>query len=393
MNETSLKIEKIDSLNSLETIKNVWNSLLKKSVTQTIELTYEWQMAFWQQFNQGAELFVLVIREGGSIIAISPLKLIIKRVLGIKIRSLEIIAAQTSNYQDLIIGRSSEDVLVCILDYLVTSQGSWDRLSLRNIPETSPTARFFSEKLGDYPFRRITETDQCAYLVLDESWEEHNKNLGKHRRHILKNKKSRIEKEIGQFLLRRSATDDQLISDLQVFYDSHRKRWDRTNTPSIFWDPRYCKFYSKAGLQLFHKGQLGLSVLEAGGLALAHLIYFTYGQNVLFQLVTYDPDYYKYSPTVVLLEQFIEDGPANAIDEIDWGTYYPWKEPWVNHFKNKVHLTVFPKRILPSTDYSITKLYLALRSRIRQHPRILTTIKNIFRKVRILKWFSSQGTE
>jgi CelD/BcsL family acetyltransferase involved in cellulose biosynthesis len=393
MNETSLNIEKIDSLNSLETIKDVWNSLLEKSDTQTIELTYEWQMTFWQQFNRGAELFVLIIREAGSIVAISPLKLTVKRVLGIKIRSLEIIAAQTSNYQDLIIGKSCEEVIVCILDYLMTNQGSWDRLSLRNIPETSSTASFLLEKLGNYPLRMITETDQCAYLVLDESWEEHNKHLGKHRRHVLKNKKTRIEKEIGQFRLRQSASDDQLISDLQVFYDSHRKRWDRTNTPSIFLDPGYCNFYSEAGLQLFHKGQLGLSVLEAGGLVLAHLIFFIHKQNVLLQLITYDPDYFKYSPTVVLLEQFVEDGPANAIDEIDWGTYYPWKEPWVNHMKNKVHLTVFSKRILPSADYSITKLYLALRSNIRQHPRILTVIKNIFRKVRILKWFSSRGTE
>ena len=174
---------------------------------------------------------------------------------------------------------------------------------------------------------------------------------------------------------------------------SHRKRWNRTNTPSIFLDPRYCKFYSEVGLQLLPKGQLGLSVLEAGGITLAHVLYFTFGKSVLLQLITYDPDYYKYSPTVVLIERFVEEALASRINEIDFGTYYPWKEQWVNQSKNKLDLIVFPKRLLPSANYSLTKLYLALRSRLRQQPSFLNKLKDILRRLRILKWFSSKGSE
>jgi len=393
MNEPSFMIEKINNINSLETIKDIWDSLVEESETKTIELTYEWQITFWKQFNQDAELSVLVIHQGGSIVAISPLKLTTKRMFGSKVRTLEIIGARTSNYQDLIIGKNSAEVMEHLLDYLLKNETSWDRLSLRNIPETATTACFFQENLKKYPLRKITQTDQCAYLTLDQSWEEHLKNLGKHRKHVMKNKVTRIEKEIGKIRLRNSVTDDQMVSDLQEFYNSHRKRWAQTNTPSIFLDSKYCNFYSEAGLSLLHAGQFGLSVLEADHIPLAHLIYFTFKQSALLQLITYDPDYYKYSPSLVLIDQFIDKAPANNINEIDWGTYYSWKEPWVNHLKNKVHLIVFPKRFLPSANYISTRLYLALRSRIKKHPHILSITENFLRRARIFKWFSSRESE
>jgi CelD/BcsL family acetyltransferase involved in cellulose biosynthesis len=393
MNANSLSIEKINAIDALEPIKPVWNSLLEISDTKTIELTYEWQMDFWQQFNQGAELFILIVRKAGSITAIAPLKLITKRFLGIKVRTLEIIAARTSNYQDLVIGNNSEEVMACILDYLVTNRAAWDRLNLMHIPENSITAGFFSKLTGNRPFFTISETDPCATLALDVSWEEHKASLGKHRRHVMKNRMVRLEKDLGEIQIKKSLTQDQLQENLQVFYDSHRKRWDKTSTPSIFWDPRYCTFYSEAGSQLLSKGQLGLYFLEAGGIPLAHLIFFTFGKTILLQLITYDPNYYQYSPTVVLIERFIDEAMANGAKEIDFGTYYPWKEQWVNKSKNKLSMLFFPRRFLPSMYYAFNWLFQTFRSKIRQQPRFLEMIKKTLRSLRILKWFSSQATE
>lgn len=384
MNETSIIVEKINNIYSLEAIKHVWNSLLVDNDTKTTELSYEWQISFWKQFNRDSELFVLVIREAGSIIAISPLKLVTKHALGIKVRCLEIIAARTSNYQDLIIGKNSEDVLTCILDYLMNDRGSWDQLSLRHVPETSKTARFFLEKLGTRPLLRIAETEKCAFLALDRCWEEHKKNLGKHRRHRMTNNRMRIEREIGEIHLRKSATDDQLNSDLQAFFTLHQKRWSQTYTPSLFLDSRYRKFYLEAGLLLLPKGQICLYVLEAGGTPLGYMLIFAFKQSVLIQMVTYDPDYSKYSPMVALIEIFVEETLANGITEIDFGSYYPWKETWANHSKNRLNVLVFPNRFLPFIIYHLTILFKALRLRVRQHPRILIIIKTTLRRIGVL---------
>jgi CelD/BcsL family acetyltransferase involved in cellulose biosynthesis len=393
MNNSSLIIEKINNINTLETIKDVWNSLLENNETKTVELTYEWQMAYWQQFHQEADLFVLIIHEAGSIIAISPLKLTIKHVIGIKVRCLEIIAGRTSNYQDLIIGNNSEDVLVCILDYLLKIRGSWDQLSLLNIPETSKTARFFVEKLGNYPLLRITEMEKCIYLAFDKSWEEYNKSRDKGRKSKRAYKIRKIERDMGKIHLKTSATEEEFQADLQQFFQLHRKRWNPTSTPSIFNDSRYCKFYSEAGRQLYPKGQLGLSTLQVGGTTLAQSLFFVLGKNYLGQLLTYNTDYSRYSPSVIAEELFVEDILSKGAEIYDFGSYYPWKEIWANQLKNKLYLLVFPKRFIPYSIYDITKLYLALRSRIRQHPRILKMIKVIPIRTRILKYLVPQGPE
>ena len=82
---------------------------------------------------------MLVVRDANSVVAISPLKLTIIRVLGFEIRRLELIAAAESNYQNLVIGEPSKIIIDSVWNYLVSLRGSWDVLALRNIPESSRT--------------------------------------------------------------------------------------------------------------------------------------------------------------------------------------------------------------------------------------------------------------
>jgi CelD/BcsL family acetyltransferase involved in cellulose biosynthesis len=393
VNRVALTVEKIDNPSVLETIKDIWNSLLADNDTKTVELSYEWEMAYWRQFHQEAKLFVLIVRDVDSILAIAPLKITTRRILGTKIRFLETIVARRSNYQDLIIGENSEKVLVCILDYLLRNRDSWDQLNLWHIPETSKTARFILGRLRDYSWFVITETEKCSCLALDRSWEEHKKSLGKHRRHRMTNNMRRIQREIGEIRLRTSTSGNQLVSDLREFFGLHQKRWSQTDTPSDFANPRYRDFYTEAGLQLLPKGQIGLAILEAGGVTLGHVLFFVFRRSVLIQLVTHDPDYHKYSPIIVLMELFADEKLASGIDDIDFGTYYPWKESWANQLKGRLNLHVFPRSFLGAIIYCITRMHLALRSRLRQHSRVSRMLKSILRRARILKRSSPQTSE
>jgi CelD/BcsL family acetyltransferase involved in cellulose biosynthesis len=158
-------------------------------------------------------------------------------------------------------------------------------------------------------------------------------------------------------------------------------------------DARYSRFYLEAGLQLLPKGQLSLSVLEAGKTTLAELLSFNMDKCSLLQLLAYDPDYYPFSPMVVLQELFVKESLSNGIETIDWGTYYPWKELWANHLKNRVNLEVYPKRILPSTIYFFTRTYHVFRTSLQRNPRILSVIKNLRSRIRLAHTPSEHGSE
>ena len=169
MDKTILEIERVRDINCLESIRQEWNMLLESSETRTVELSYEWQMTYWKYFNDHAELFILIVKKANEIVAIAPLKLTYIKSLGLQIRRLELIAAEETNYQDFIIGQNGNDVLECVLEYLLKFQKEWDILSLKHLPETSTSAQFFLHQLGNYPVRKTVQVEKCMFLAINES--------------------------------------------------------------------------------------------------------------------------------------------------------------------------------------------------------------------------------
>lgn len=389
---TSLWIKRIQDADILPSIKSKWNALLAESDTKTVELTYEWQISYWESFHQNSELFILLVVEGTEIIALAPLKRTFYGIPGARIRCLEIISASESNYQDLVIGRNTNEVLHCILNYLIRNKEDWDLLCLKHIPETSNSANFFLKVLDSYPLRELAATDKCAYLQIDTTWEEHKKGLGKDRKHRMKNRVTRIEREMGPLHFEICECASQFDHTLSEFFALHRKRWDATETPSQFLDSRFCDFYTSAGTQLFSKNQLNIAQLSAGGKIVAQLLYFHIAYTSLIQLIAYDPVYYSYSPMLLLQEYFVEKSLSDRVKIIDWGTYYPWKELWANKTKQRMNLTLFPKKIRSNIIFLFMKGYKMLYTGVLQSSSLMKWAKLLRGKIR---WLGrrSQGVE
>ncbi len=389
MKETTLDIEKIQDISFLETIRDDWNALLQKSDTKSIELTWEWQTTYWRHFNENAELFVLIIREAHIIVAIAPLKLAHTKELGMNVRRLELIAALESNYQDLIIGKNDADILTCVFDYLLKCSGSWDVLHLYHIPEESKTTEFLRNRITDYPLRKTTTIEKCMFLEIDRTLANRRK---KTRELALKIRRS--ERNLGRISLRPSSTPEQFREDMLVFFDLHRKRWNLTETPSMFNEERYREFYLEATRQLSFKNEVELWTLVAGEIQLAQLLSFVFGKSVVIQLQAYDIDYRKYSPTVTLLDLYVDHLISNGTEIMDIGSYNPYKAQWADRLKNRVNFQFYPKRFWPDCLYALAVTHDTLLSYLRRSDIFLRTAKYIRRKLKSLyKSNSSLNTE
>jgi len=379
MKETTLDIERIQDMSFLETIRDDWNALLQKSGTKTIELSWEWQTTYWRHFNENAELFVLIIREAHIIVAIVPLKLTHTKELGMDVRRLEIIAAAESNYQDLIIGKNDTDILTCVFDYLLKCSASWDILLLYHIPEASKTTDFLRNRLADYPLRKTTTIEQCMFLEIDRTLENRRKKTKE-----LALKIRRSERNLGRISLRPSSTPEQFRKDMLVFFDLHRKRWNLTETPSMFNEERYCEFYLEVTRQLNSKNEVELWTLVAGEIQLAQLLSFAFGKSIVIQLQAYDIDYRKYSPTVTLLDLYVDHLISNGTEIMDIGSYNPYKAQWADQVKNRVNFQVYPKRFWPDCMYVLAIVHDALLYYLRKSDILLRAAKYIRRKLRSL---------
>jgi len=379
----TLEIERIEEVKDIERLKTDWNGLLEHNETKTVELTYEWQMTYWKYFNAHARLFILVVKDNDSIVAIAPLKLSYLGKLGIGIRRLEFIAAEESNYQDFIIGGSREEVLECIANYLVRNKDLWDVLSLRHVPETSTTSYFFLNKLDNSLLCRVAGIEKCIYLKIDKTWEEYAAKSRKKRRKIA-NRMRKLEKIGGKISFFRCSTEEQFRSNLQKFFELHRKRWNQTDTPSQFNDDRYCQFYLDIVPQLLPKKQIDLFVLKAGEAPVSLMISFLFGRNYLTQLATYDTDYAIGSPSNVMWEMFVKQAFSDGIEIIDDGYYYPYKELWSDQFKNRLNIEIYPKRALPYCLYILARMYGPLRANLRRSPFLMKCARYLRRKAKSL---------
>jgi len=362
---TELEIERIDQVEALEALKEDWNSLLDNNETKTIELSYEWQITYWKNFNRNSELYVLVVRDAGAVVAIAPLRLTFIKKFGIKIRMLEFIASKESNYQDFLIRNNNSEVLKCILNYLISNKHLWDILRLTKLPVSSSTAHFFQNKLDDSSLSRITNIEKCIFLKFDKDWEEYIENLKKSKSKIAyRMKRLRRLGEIDYF---HCSNEEQFRSNLITLFELHRKRWNKTKTPSNFNDKRYCNFYLEIIPQLLSKKQIDLFVLQLGGTPIAFLYSFRYKGNYLIQLVTHDTAYSKGAPSLILHELFVKQAFEDGVEMVDFGDYYPYKKYWANLFKDKLNIEIYPKKVLPYTIYFIK-------------PALDSIRRNIFRK-------------
>ena len=146
MSNNSLTIKRIEKYEDALELSGIWNRLLDDTDKNAIELSFEWQCTYWKYFSQDALLYILVVEDADSVVAIAPLKISETRKYGLAVRSLEIIAAEESNYQRMLIGESGEEVLDCVFDYLQTHQSEWDILNLFHLLDDDPTTKAILEK-------------------------------------------------------------------------------------------------------------------------------------------------------------------------------------------------------------------------------------------------------
>ncbi|MDL5503965.1 MAG: hypothetical protein QSU88_12215, partial [Candidatus Methanoperedens sp.] len=71
--ENRMKIREINSVYDFKSIRTTWNDLLAKSPDGNIFLTWEWLFEWWEYFNNGKKLKILMIEDRDETVGIMPL--------------------------------------------------------------------------------------------------------------------------------------------------------------------------------------------------------------------------------------------------------------------------------------------------------------------------------
>lgn len=285
-------------------LKPEWNSLLHRSHSDTLFLTWEWQSTWWQHLGEG-ELLLLGFRssEEGRLVGIAPL---FRTRSENGCRILNIVGCRdVSDYLDLIVERGQEEaVYTALLDYLADEATAWDVIDLCNIPHGSPICgqlRHLAEGRGYQT--QIEVEDVCPLIELPATWDEYLTMLDKKQRHEVRRKLRKAELEADtRFLI--VGPEQDLRAEMQTFIRLHQRSAPEKDR---FMEPRMQGFFLAVAQALQARGWLQLAFVEMDGVRTASLLNFDYGEAILVYNSGYDPTQFAHlSPGIVVIAYCIE---------------------------------------------------------------------------------------
>ena len=68
-----MEVRETRDSDSLDALREEWESLLERCSSATIYQTWEWNQAWWQAFGKGKQLRLVQILRDGQLVGIAPL--------------------------------------------------------------------------------------------------------------------------------------------------------------------------------------------------------------------------------------------------------------------------------------------------------------------------------
>ena len=335
--------------------RSVWNDSLQRSIDKHVFLTWEWLSSWWRLFGKNRELLVLVVEKERRIVAAAPLMVCCYRPLGLSIRKVEFIATPASDYHTFLLEQTEPKYGRAILQYGRKRVSDWECIELREIPETSQTARLiWNPAFEENAFRRRVQS-LCYGTALPLRFEDYLRGLDRKFRQNMRRGERNLKKDYK--------VDFKICSDasevkeyLQVIMNLHQKRWRSRNEPGIFSDPRTSCFHHEISRLFFDRGWLVLNLVTLNDVPVAGGYDFTY-QNRLYSYVSgFDPGFSRYDISNLRYLYLLEYCAKKGIEEWDMMRGdEPYKEKWNTLARRKLELWVTRKRIVPILYDAITK--------------------------------------
>lgn len=275
---------------AFEALREEWNALLQRSVTNEIFLTWEWQSTWWDTFQAGELLIVAVRAPDGRLAGIAPW--FVHHTGGERVLR-TIGCVDVTDYVDIIVDQFAvSSVQIALADFLSGNRERFDRINLCNIPESSLTTQSMPDLLRVRGFDSdLVLQEVCPVIHLPSEWEEYLSMLDKKQRHEIRRKIRRAESEAKlEYTVLDSSTfpielDDGLIGEFL-----NLMRASQPAKAEFLAVEANCIFLTRILQTTARAGWLRLSFLRCNGQLAAAYADFIYGQHVQVYNSGLDPN-------------------------------------------------------------------------------------------------------
>ena len=283
--EPSTRGTQVDEVTTREgwlALEREWDQLLEKSDV-TVFQSFEWLSTWWDYFHNGGRLWVLTIREEGTLIGVLPLYVQVISVLGVVTsRRVQFIGHGLSDYLMPIVVRGREvELSQLFLSFLLDRADRWDVVDFEDINEDFAFTKWLLEKdRPGLPPVIVRVGLICPRKRLLGDWGELLHSLGPNGRSNYKRKLKRLTCEFGGELDQIREPGPRVESAVDTFVQIHGGRWKAIGYPSAFDNRHHRDFHVDVSQRLARKGWLWMFVLKAQGIPVAVCYTFSFRKTL-----------------------------------------------------------------------------------------------------------------
>lgn len=250
---------------NLQNLKHEWESLLKKSDSDPLFLSWNWQSLWWDQWSKKLKLNLYLLAaysNDNELIGLAPLYKqkyhVISKLFHItQIQfigsSWGLIETVRTEYLDFIIDRAvSNDVRRAFLKYLDLDK-SWTQFVLSDIDESSKTCNLiYQNKYFQSDYHRVVQQDRVTYIDTAGDYNDYLSNIGRNTRYRLVNRRNYLCKQgdVNMEYVKKESIDEYF----HILNKFHLNRWGR---PCFRGDS--LTFHKNLVNNLYNEGRLSFS--------------------------------------------------------------------------------------------------------------------------------------
>ena len=323
----ALTVRVITSREDWNTLRSEWNNLLLQSSAPSVYLTHEWLTTWWDCIaGPNATLNILVIERGGRIVAIAPLMMVVKRVLGIPVRKIQFISTMKkpahlstiSAHLDIIALSEEEDAMLAIFEHLEREGARWDYLQLYPIPDDSRTLLSFDAFGARRSLRYLLQPAfHSSLLRIDCSWEEYTTRHRREIKKVIKSPEASQSETTGLRVAKYSSLED-VPGGFETLLDIERRSWKWNKGVSLN-SALFRDFYRQFALNIGRQGMLIIHILEMDGRPIAYNYAIQFGNVIWGQRMSFDDSYRNRSPGKYLIYHLLQLAHEKHLTAVDFG--------------------------------------------------------------------------
>jgi CelD/BcsL family acetyltransferase involved in cellulose biosynthesis len=357
-----MKLEVILDPEGFAAIESEWNGMTAGLFDGHPFFSHFWFANYYRDFFAGKPLFVITVRDEGNLVGIFPGVLGRRRLAGIPLKEVRLIAGEHSHVNRILVQPGRDDVVEMMLDRLC--QEGIDLVYIEDVPEASPDGSWWREycRSRRLPLA-VRQVRTSPYIPTSGDFENYRGALSKKFREVLNNRLNRINRaggfEIKTFDER--ADIDRALADLEAV---SAKSWQGEEGSGLFSRPDTNRFYRDLIRHAIEKGYGSVSVLYFDGRPAAFEFHIRHGATEYCLKAEYSQEFDRVSPGAVLDLELIKRAFASETQVYDLLGYADdYKLRWTKSCTRYVRYYIFNRTAAGMAAHA---LYFRLGDRLRR---------------------------